>query len=232
MTTSTSTMTPEQRVITVFKLLENGSKKQHIDGKMTQLDQALHVAQLAKKDGVDPETVLAALFQDIGHVCPPPEGSTETVDEDEDASSAFDYRMHGANYLRSLGFPKKMCELVESDVMGRRYMAAIIPMYEESLSSTSKESLKLQGGSLSSTEAREFEKDPLFKEKVKLVQWNDAAKVTEDKPSALDTYRGIAFGTLAMEYYNQQRSSQANMELTKDELAQLDKEYGIKEEDL
>ncbi|KAJ2039366.1 hypothetical protein GGI01_001645 [Coemansia sp. RSA 376] len=237
MTTSTTTTTPEQRVTTLFKLLENGSNKQHIDGKMSQLDQALHVTQLVGKDGADPETLLAALFQDVGHVCPAPEGSAEADDEDEDkdedAKSTIDYRMRGANYLRQLGFPKKTCDLVESDVMGKRYVAALVPMYEELISSASKELLKLQGGPFTPTEAQAFEKDPLFKEKVLLVNCNFAAKVTEDKPPALETYRGLTTSMLYRQFIeNQQRESQANMELTKEELASLEKEYGITEKDL
>ncbi|KAJ1916417.1 hypothetical protein GGI09_001331 [Coemansia sp. S100] len=228
-------MTPEQRVTTVFKLLENGSNKQHIDGKMSQLDQALHVAQLVNKDGAGPETLLAALFQDFGHVCPAPEGSAEADDgdEDEDAKSTIDYKMRGANYLRQLGFPKKTCDLVESDVMGKRYVAVLVPMYEEMISSASKELLKLQGGPFTPTEAQAFEKDPLFKEKVLLVNCNFAAKVTEDKPPVLETYRGLTISMLYGQVIeNQQREYQANMEYTKEELAQLKKEYDLSDDDL
>ncbi|KAJ2110786.1 hypothetical protein GGI16_000139 [Coemansia sp. S142-1] len=53
MSTSTTTMTPEQRESKLFELLKISGKKEHISGNMTQLDHALRVAYLAKIESAD-----------------------------------------------------------------------------------------------------------------------------------------------------------------------------------
>ncbi|KAJ2259143.1 hypothetical protein GGI01_003761 [Coemansia sp. RSA 376] len=55
------------------------------------------------------------------------------------------------------------------------------------------------GSPLSPTEMSEFEKDPLFKQKMQLAVWDIAAtKTTGDKPPALDTYRDMAIRNMLM----------------------------------
>ncbi|KAJ2010161.1 hypothetical protein GGI06_005052 [Coemansia sp. S85] len=195
-TSTTTTMSPEQRVTTVFQLLQNANKKNYMGEKITQLDHALQAAQLAKKDGADEETILAALLHDIGHLCPladachKPETTTDIGVVDHDKA--------GAQYLRKLGFPKKTCELIESHVLAKRYLSAKDPAYHAGLSTASKQSLKLQGGPFTPTEMRDFEKDPLFKQKVQIRKWDDAAKVTGAKSPALDTYRDMAIKALKL----------------------------------
>ncbi|KAJ2060892.1 hypothetical protein GGI17_003417 [Coemansia sp. S146] len=61
MSISTTTMTPEQRVSMALKLLESAGKKEYTIGKMSPLDHAFRVAQLAKNDGADEETILAVV---------------------------------------------------------------------------------------------------------------------------------------------------------------------------
>ncbi|KAJ2751734.1 hypothetical protein GGI19_004291 [Coemansia pectinata] len=206
MSTSTAaTMSPEQRVTTLFQLLETSGKKEHIGGKMTQLDHALQAAHLAKNEGADEETILAALLVNIGQLIPPPEksilsryaydslyrlaASTGTV-------SAIDHGKLGAEYLRQLGFPNKTCELVESDVMARRYLLSVDPQYVIPPLTGSVGHISYQEKSLSPTEIREFENDPLFKQKVQLRQWNPVLMRTANHPPALDTYCEMAIRNL------------------------------------
>ncbi|KAJ2864369.1 hypothetical protein GGH94_002980 [Coemansia aciculifera] len=207
MSTFTTTMSPEQRVSMAFELLQAGSKKEYIGGEMTQLDHALQAAQLVKNEGADEETVLAALTRDIGFQIPVKDimGLTGdnyyifyTITDRAGNTSAVDHDRVGAAYLRKLGFSKKTCELIESDVLAKRYLSTIAPVYQESLNNASRELLKLQGGPLSSTEMREFEKDPLFKQKVQFRKWNDAARTTGVKPPALDAYRDMATRNVLM----------------------------------
>ncbi|KAJ2810851.1 hypothetical protein GGI24_006936 [Coemansia furcata] len=197
---TTTTMTPEQRVITVFQLLQNTDKNSK-DEKVTQLCHALQTAQLAKNDGADEETILAALLHDIGHLCLSKEQSSatcgknwETFHKTKDTMefSDIDQDRVGAEYLRKLGFPKKTCDLIESHLTGKRYRLAIDPSYLSRLSSDSKQSLKLHGGPLSPTEIREFEKNPLFKERMNIMKWDEAARIPGIKFSPLDSYREMA----------------------------------------
>ncbi|KAJ1936675.1 hypothetical protein EC988_008126, partial [Linderina pennispora] len=98
----------------------------------------------------------------------------------------------GAEYLRKLGFSEKVCELVESHVVGKRYLTAVDEKYYEALSSASKLSLKFQGGPFSKEEAQRFETDPLFAQKVQLRKWDDAAKLVDYKTPDLQSYRDMA----------------------------------------
>ncbi|KAJ1895131.1 hypothetical protein LPJ81_005028 [Coemansia sp. IMI 209127] len=98
----------------------------------------------------------------------------------------------GAEYLRRLGFSSKVCNLVESHVVAKRYLTAIDQKYYESLSNASKLSLKFQGGPFSPEDAAAFETDPLFKEKVQLRKWDDASKVVDLQTPGLDAYRAMA----------------------------------------
>ncbi|KAJ2744739.1 hypothetical protein GGI20_002708 [Coemansia sp. BCRC 34301] len=204
---NTTTMTPEQRVATVFQLLQNATKTSYMGEKVSQLEHALQAAHHAKKDGADEETILAALLHDIGHLCPAKEQCCETRGKNWAAFHSTEATMDvgvvdhdkvGAEYLRQLGFPKKTCELIESHVLAKRYLSAIDPSYHMDLSSASKQSLKLQGGPFTTAEMRAFEKDPLFKQKVQIRKWEDAAKVPGAKSPALDTYRDMAIRNLKL----------------------------------
>ncbi|KAJ2035961.1 hypothetical protein GGI08_001845 [Coemansia sp. S2] len=182
-------MTPEQRVSAVFKLLEAGSKKV-IDGKQTQLDHTLKVAQLAKNSGADEETILAALLLNISNFTTPEQQSDSLITGRSydllEVGGALEYDLSmdsGDLYLPQMGVSKKTRELVESQVSAKRYLGAIDPSFGDNGYVT----LPLPLFSLPERQA--FEKDPLFNQKVQLAKWDVAAKTTDIKPAALNTYR-------------------------------------------
>ncbi|KAJ2052565.1 hypothetical protein GGI03_000897 [Coemansia sp. RSA 2337] len=222
MSTSTSTMTPEQRVSKLFKTLEISGKKEHVSGNMTQLEHALRVANFAKIESADEDTILAALMLDTGgiKVTIPPYNNFAVGDRvefylsgyDRNTSEAVEIGEVGDIFVRKLGFSNKTCELVESNVFAKRYLGSMTPeglesIIPKSMGIITREmaeagvlvDIPLWGTPLSSTEMREFEKDPLFKQKVQLAVWDVAAtKTTGDKPPALDTYRDMAIRNLLM----------------------------------
>lgn len=103
----------------------------------------------------------------------------------------------GEEYLRQLGFPKKVSELVGSHVVAKRYLTATRPEYLAALSSASQASLKYQGGPFNPQEVKQFESDPLFKEKVQLRLWDDRAKEVDAKVPSLRSYRDTIIRVLA-----------------------------------
>ncbi|KAJ2862193.1 hypothetical protein GGH94_004424 [Coemansia aciculifera] len=206
-----TTMTPEQRVSKVFELLENSGKKEYVGGNMTQLDHALRVAYLAKREGADEETILAGLLLSAPRLSFEPaltNDSSNTRDKKQtvhrptgqvpdfltiDRYEADDFS------VRKLGFSTKTCELVESNVMAKRYLSTIDPGYGDYTGSYTVIFDAVPRSPLSPTEMREFEKDPLFKPKVQLAKWDAAAtKTTDIKPPALDTYRDMAIRNILM----------------------------------
>ncbi|KAJ2750822.1 hypothetical protein GGI19_004877 [Coemansia pectinata] len=200
-------MTSEQRVSKVFQLLETADKKEHTVGKMLPLDHALRTAQLAKNEGSDEETILAALFLNIGHFVPPPEQWSDargpinisfTVVDVVGNISAGKYDKVGAEYLRQLGFSQKTYELVGSQALAIPFIVDRIPPYQRTPGTIAVKPPTFTSP-LSSTEMREFKNDPLFDQKVQLVKWSDAAtKTTEVKPPTLDAYRDMAIRNVSM----------------------------------
>ncbi|KAJ2036531.1 hypothetical protein IW146_007055 [Coemansia sp. RSA 922] len=222
MSTSTTTMTPEQRVSKLFEQLEISGKKEHISGNMTQLDHALRVANLAMIESSDEDTILAALMLNTGGVTVtiPPYPGIAVGDRVELFWSGYDMNTSGTigsddidnTFVRKLGFSNKTSELVESNILAKRYLGSktpedlrsIIPknigiITREDLVAGVRVRIPMWGGPPSPTEMREFEKDPLFKQKVQLAVWDVAAtKTTGDKPPALGTYRDMAIKNLLM----------------------------------
>ncbi|KAJ2426045.1 hypothetical protein GGF41_002201 [Coemansia sp. RSA 2531] len=154
----TTTMSPEQRVSTVFQTLEKAREVDVIIGITTMLDGALEAAHVVKLHGADEETILAALLQDIGSYCPLPENWRDIFDKDENAFNNYD---SGAEYLRKFGFPEKTCKLIESGILAKRYLATTDPMYLN-VFDFSEESWKEP---LSPEEMSKLEKDELFQQK-------------------------------------------------------------------
>ncbi|KAJ2066488.1 hypothetical protein GGI08_001844 [Coemansia sp. S2] len=201
-------MTPEQRVSAMFALLANAGKKEYVGGRMLPMDHALRIAKLAKDDGADEETVLAALFFNIGHFVPSVEQrdrihslgpSTEKLSSGlrvagisfggSPAENTIDHGKIGAEYLRQLGFPNKTCELVESQSSARSYISTIDPTFSRNYE-TQDPLLTYTVASLLNT--GKFENGPYFDPKVKLVKWEVAAAKVDTEPPALDTYRDMA----------------------------------------
>ncbi|KAJ1913673.1 hypothetical protein GGI09_000872 [Coemansia sp. S100] len=222
MSTSTTTMTPEKRVSKLFEILEISGKKEHISGNMTQLDHALRVANLAKVEGADEDTILAALMLNTRGitVAIPPYDNVAVGDRielfwngyDMDTSDTIGSDEFDNTFARKLGFSNKTSELVESNTLTKRYLGSMTPEGLESIIPKSmgiitredlvagvRVTIPMWGGPLSPTEMHEFEKDSLFKRKVQLAVWDVAAtKTTGDKPPALDTYRDMAIRNLLM----------------------------------
>ncbi|KAJ2062853.1 hypothetical protein GGI17_002138 [Coemansia sp. S146] len=200
-TAAPTTMSPEQRVNTVFELLETASKKKHVGGKTTELVHALQVTQLAKNDSADEETILAALMVNVGRLIPSMEqrsiprfvyDPTDILTEKPEISNDIDHGRVGGEYLRQFGFSKKTCELIESQVLAKRYLSTIDPNFNA-------DGYLILPFPLFTlpTERHVFEKDPLFKQKVQLMKWDDAAsKAIASNLPALDIYRDMAIRNL------------------------------------
>ncbi|KAJ2255574.1 hypothetical protein GGI13_001552 [Coemansia sp. RSA 455] len=207
MSTATS-LSPEQRATMVFELLQTGSKKEYIGGKMTQLEHALQAAQLTKSEGADEETIIAALLLDIGHLIPSPQKSSMSnyaydslyqLIEATGSDSPVAYSRLGAAYLRKLSFSNKTSELVESNIKAKSYLLSTDLNFQTGPNDGDTVPISMNLGLLSPTEKHEFENDPLFRQKVQLAKWDDAAtKISGVRPPALDTYRDMIVRNLKL----------------------------------
>lgn len=146
------------------------------------LEHSLQTAMLAAEAGADRSLVVAALLHDVGHLL-------HDLGEDV-AARGIDARheIAGEAWLRSR-FGAEVSEPVRLHVAAKRYLCAVDAGYFGELSASSRLSLELQGGVFSEAEVREFERNPYFRDAVRLRRWDDAAKDVEVLAPALETYR-------------------------------------------
>ncbi len=169
----------------IIELLESGGNHDYIGEPVCQLEHALQCAQLAVDAGADDQTVLAALLHDIGHLCA--SGDNATMGE----YGIDQHEKVGAQFVRDHGLPEKVAQLIEGHVQAKRYLTAKYPEYYQKLSDASKQTLEYQGGPMSPEEALEFEKDPLFEQKLQMRYWDEQAKKVGWQVKPLEDYKTL-----------------------------------------
>jgi phosphonate degradation associated HDIG domain protein len=167
----------------ILRLLREGGGQAYYGESVTQLEHALQSAQLARDAGADDDVVTAALLHDIGHLL-----DTGRLHE---RLGVIDHDRAGADFLRTRGFPEKIVSLVEGHVQAKRYLVATNPAYAAKLSPSSTATLELQGGPMSAGEAAAFERDPLFRDNLRLRAWDEQAKVPGAKCAPLEDYEAL-----------------------------------------
>jgi putative nucleotidyltransferase with HDIG domain len=164
----------------VLDVLAGAAAAGYIGEPVTQLEHALQCAHFARAAGADDELTLAALLHDIGHlVGTAPMG----------ALGAWAHEEEGARFLAAHGFSPRVAELVRGHVQGKRYLTACHETYRARLSDASRRTLELQGGPMDDAEARAFERDPLFHDKVRLRKLDELAKRPDLAVAPLSSYR-------------------------------------------
>jgi len=150
----------------------------------TQLQHALQVAELARRNGCASTLIAASLLHDIGQFM-------------DDAGSAADtlgidarHEVLGARFLEA-HFPAEVYEPVRLHVAAKRYLCAVDGEYLEKLSRASRLSLKYQGGPMTSEEVSAFEAEPFHADAVMLRRFDDAGKQSDWYPPDLTSYRKL-----------------------------------------
>jgi len=178
-------MTTKDIIESVFSLWEARGQDDYIGEPVSQLAHACQAAALAEAAGHDHEVILAAFFHDFGHLCQPDAASM-------DGYGTVDHEKIGADHLRSLGFPDRMCRLIESHVQAKRYLTFKHPVYLRQLSEASRRTLEFQGGPMTPEEAGAFEDDELFALFLQMRAWDEQAKEERLPLPDLDRYRILA----------------------------------------
>lgn len=176
-----------ERLDQVFELYERFGSADYIGEPISQIEHMAQSAQQAEKEGFDGEVILAAFFHDIGHLL--------AQNKYMESMGRFGVKRHeqiGADFLREMGFPEKVSQLVENHVQAKRYLTFKYPEYFEKLSEASLQTLGYQGGPMNSEEAKAFENNPLFELSLKMRTWDEAAKETDVPVPDLSEYREIA----------------------------------------
>jgi phosphonoacetaldehyde hydrolase len=165
----------------LVELFERAGHSQYGAEAVTQLEHALQTASLARADRADAELIAASLLHDVGHLLHelPNDAPQRGIDDHHENSGAY--------RLRRL-FAPGVTEPIRLHVAAKRYLCAVDATYLEKLSAPSIVSLQLQGGPMSADEIAEFEKQPCFREAVRLRRWDDEAKVPGKPTPSLEEF--------------------------------------------
>ena len=155
---------------------------------VSQLEHALQCAHLAERANEAPETVVAALLHDLGHML----SAERTPVADQDGLPAKDdlHQFVALPFLRSL-FPDAVLEPIKLHVDAKRYLCAVDAGYWADLSPASKHSLELQGGRYDDVQVRAFEDLTFYAEAVRLRRYDDLAKVPGQVTPPLAHYAAL-----------------------------------------
>jgi predicted HD phosphohydrolase len=125
----------------VVSLLQRRGQNQYGMEAINQLEHALQCADLAEKAGETPETVVASLLHDLGHLLAAErEGLKEHNSEQDDL-----HQYIALPFIRTL-FPDAVLEPIRLHVDAKRYLCLIDPGYWADLSPASKHSLEHRAG--------------------------------------------------------------------------------------
>ena len=156
----------------IHRLLEVRGQSQYGMEAISQLEHALQCAHLAEEADETPQTVVACLLHDLGHLLAAERaGLAEHKDGEDDL-----HQFIALPFLRAL-FPNAVLEPIRLHVDAKRYLCRVDSGYWASLSPASKHSLELQGGIFNDADAEKFIAQPFAAEAVRLRRYDDLAKV-------------------------------------------------------
>ena len=144
------------------------------------IEHMIHSAMLAEKNDEHPEIILAVLFQDIGKLF--------AFDNEQIGNNCINTPQKlGSDFLRDLGIPEIIPELVESIGNTNKYLA-IDPNYLNRL--------KYNGAKFNNDEAREYEKHHNFHKYIKIKKYVDNAPVIEKQLKSIQYYKDLLINYL------------------------------------
>lgn len=158
----------------------------HYDDLVTQTDHALQCAALAVQSGAPEPLVASALLHDVGHLLEldRSDGRMGNLGVDRDHEAI------GGRWLAQV-FPASVTGPVALHVAAKRYLCAVEPAYQESLSDGSIRSLVVQGGLMNAVEVSRFASLPGADSALSLRRWDDAAKVVGLVVQPFEHYRRL-----------------------------------------
>lgn len=189
----------------LISIYQKAELMDYIGEPVSQLAHMQQAGWLAQKSGADDELILAAFLHDFGHICAP------TNAPQMEGLGVLHHEKIGAEYLQRYGFSARVTNLVELHVQAKRYLCWKNPKYHQNLSPASRGTLEFQGGPMNDTTAKKFEKNPLFKDILKIRAWDEAAKKHNGEGLSLSNFKEIAHRHLQQEnkmILTQQQKSQ------------------------
>ena len=177
-------MKPITTVDHVFELLATGGGAAYFGETGSVLEHSLQAAWFVQRSDAGVALVAAALLHDLGHL-------VHTEGEDA-AQRGLDTR-HEELAVEALAghLPDSVLDPIRMHVAAKRYLCFAEPKYLAGLSPASVESLALQGGPMTVTEAEGYLALPHARDAIRLRRADDAAKVQGITVPGLETYRTL-----------------------------------------
>ncbi|MEQ8318677.1 MAG: HD domain-containing protein [Rhodospirillales bacterium] len=179
-------------VDTLFEALSSAGTVQYGTERITELEHALQIAELADAMSGDPEMICAALLHDIGRVAVRQDEISDTLVPDHMGKTTGG-RGHddaGADLLAE-HFSERVLAGVRLHVAAKRYLCTVDPNYYGTLSEGSIATMKMQGGLMSDEELAEFRAIPFSEDAVQIRRWDDMAKVPGLETRPLEHWRPL-----------------------------------------
>jgi len=177
-------MTQLSTVDQVFAVLETGGGTAYFGEPVSVLEHSLQTANMIQESGGDHTLVTAALLHDLGHLL--------HADGEDAAQRGLDTRHEELAVAALAGhLPAAVLDPIRMHVAAKRYLCFAEPGYMAELSPASLESLTLQGGPMTATEAEAWLATPHAREAVRLRRADDAAKIAGLSVPGVDSYRPL-----------------------------------------
>ena len=166
----------------------SNNKTLYIGEKVTMTEHMIQTAMLAEKAKSSSNLICSSLLHDYGHFIL--ENPDVLVKEMKNGK----HEEVGFKFLKKY-FIKEVLGPIKYHVKAKRYLARK-DKYFRLLSKASKVSLKLQGGIMNKSEAKQFEKNEFFEESVKLRKFDEAAKKFGLKIKKINEYKNLLISKL------------------------------------
>ena len=159
----------------IGELFGSAEAHDYLGEPVTVAAHLLQAGAIAEADGAPPALVAAALLHDVGHLRGADVAVAEVSGRELMAGSDNRHGARGAAWL-ARWFAPAVTEPVRLHVAAKRYLCAVEPSYFALLSQASVYTLAVQGGPMSTAEAREFEASQYAADAVRVRRWDDQAK--------------------------------------------------------
>jgi predicted HD phosphohydrolase len=184
----------------ILNLYIKWGSSDYIGEDITQIEHALQCAELAATDYrlniyddfIRNCVIVAALLHDIGHLVGLEEEELEMRIDNGTSLGIVGHEGIGSAFLKDIGMPSLVCELVRGHVAAKRYLCTKRPGYWEKLSPASQETMKLQGGMMSESELKQFKSGIMPELKIFIREYDDAGKKKDLNLSSSTDLIGLA----------------------------------------
>jgi 2-amino-1-hydroxyethylphosphonate dioxygenase (glycine-forming) len=161
----------EQIATNIICLFETYGKEDYDGEPVSQTSHMVQCAMLAMENMSDLPVIVGALLHDIGHLL-----KHEQATESMNRFGVVNHEGIGAAYLRRNGFSERVCAMVEQHVSAKRYLVTTDKSYHRRLSEASLQTLRWQGGPMTTDEVAAFERHPYFNDIIMVRRWDEEAK--------------------------------------------------------